>query len=148
MAKEIERKFLVCRDDYRSMSVRSNHIVQGYVNRDPDATVRVRIIDNNQAFITIKSRNIGAERDEWEYAIPVDDANDILKRCCKGRIIDKTRYIVPYGDLIWEVDEFHSSTSVTTIAEVELSSATIEPELPCFVGKEVTGDPSYYNSNL
>lgn len=147
MAKEIERKFLVTDSSYRDMASAERHIVQGYLSRDPRATVRVRIADG-RAWLTVKGRNDGAVRDEWEYEIPVSDARDMLGRCAAGRVIEKTRYIVDYGGRSWEVDEFGGELSGLTVAEIELDSADEQPELPPFVGDEVTGDPRYYNSAL
>lgn len=147
MAKEIERKFLVTDNSYRAMASAERHIVQGYLSRDPRATVRVRIADG-RAWLTVKGRNDGAVRDEWEYEIPMSDARDMLGRCAMGRVIEKTRYIVDYGGRRWEVDEFGGELSGLTVAEIELDSADEQPELPPFVGDEVTGDPRYYNSAL
>lgn len=147
MAKEIERKFLVTDSSYRTMASAERHIVQGYLSRDPRATVRVRIADG-RAWLTVKGRNDGAVRDEWEYEIPLSDARDMLSRCATGRVIEKTRYIVDYDGRRWEVDEFGGELRGLTVAEIELTSADEQPELPPFVGDEVTGDPRYYNSAL
>ncbi len=147
MAKEIERKFLVKNTSYREMSVERKDIEQGYLNREPRATVRVRIV-GSEARLTVKGLNDGAVRDEWEYAVPVSDAREMIDRCASGRVIVKTRYIVPFGGLTWEVDEFGGSLAGLVVAEVELPSADADPALPPFVGEEVTGDPRYYNSSL
>lgn len=147
MAKEIERKFLVKNTSYRDMASGRRHIEQAYLSRDPRATVRVRIIDG-EARLTVKGLNDGAIRDEWEYAVPVEDARDMTERCATGRVIVKTRYIVPFGGLTWEVDEFEGSLAGLTVAEVELPSADAEVTMPPFVGEEVTGDARYYNSSL
>lgn len=147
MAKEIERKFLVSDTSYRGMSVSSRQIVQAYLNRDPRAIVRVRIVDN-QAFLTIKGKNIGATRDEWEYEIPVDDAKAMIARCSSGRVIEKTRFIVSYAGFDWEVDEFNGELSGLIVAEIELPSENTSFERPPFIGEEVTGNPRYYNSSL
>ena len=150
MAKEIERKFLVNGTAYRAMATGSHRIVQGYLSTDPDSTVRIRVRDN-EAFLTVKSRNRGAVRDEWEYRIPVDDALDMLATCHRGRLIEKTRYLVPSADgcgLVWEVDEFHGCHQGLTVAEIELPSPDTAFSRPGFIGDEVTGDPAYYNSSL
>ena len=147
MAKEIERKFLVTGDSYRALSSGSKHIEQAYLNRDPRATVRVRIVDG-EARLTVKGINDGAVRDEWEYAIPVSDAREMIDRCATGRVIVKTRFIVPFGGRTWEVDEFEGSLTGLVVAEVELPTADAEVSLPPFAGEEVTGDPRYYNSSL
>lgn len=147
MAKEIERKYLVVSDSYRRMASTSSLIIQAYLSRDPKATVRVRI-KGDKAYLTIKGVNDGAVRDEWEYAIPVDDAKEMIKRCASGTVIEKTRWIVDYAGMTWEVDEFGGKHSGLVIAEVELPTAEAEIDLPPFVGKEVTGDVRYYNSSL
>ena len=147
MAKEIERKFLVIDKSYREMSVTGRSIVQAYLNRDPKATVRVRITDD-KAFLTIKGKNDGATRDEWEYPIPVSDARDMIARCASGRIIEKKRFVVPFEGDDWEIDEFGGELEGLTVAEIELPAEDTEFSLPPFVGDEVTGDPRYYNSSL
>lgn len=146
MATEIERKYLVKNDSYRDMASESVHIIQGYLNRDPDRTVRVRV-KGEHAFLTIKGRNKGAARLEFEYPIPSEDARQLI-RLCDGRVIDKIRHIVPYGGFTWEVDEFLGDLSPLIVAEVELDSPDQDPPLPPFTGDEVTGDPRYYNSSL
>lgn len=147
MSKEIERKFLVTSDSYREMASRSIRIVQGYLSTDKRAVVRVRRWNDN-AFLTIKGENNGAVRDEWEYPIPLDDALEMLNRLVSGTVVDKTRYIVEYMGFTWEIDEFHSPASGLVVAEIELDDEKQEFRLPPFVGKEVTGDPRYYNSNI
>lgn len=145
MAVEIERKFLVVSDSYRDSSTHKCIIKQGYLSRRPESTVRVRIKDN-RGFITVKGITVGAARKEWEYPIPVAEALEMLS-LCEGAIISKTRYLVPFGGLTWEVDEFDSPRRLT-IAEVELGTEDEGFALPPFVGEEVTGNPAYYNSNL
>ena len=147
MAKEIERKFLVTDPSFKEMSVSRRSIVQAYLNRDPKATVRVRIADE-KAFLTVKGKNEGAVRDEWEYNIPVADARGMIARCASGRVIEKTRFIVPFDGANWEVDEFQGELSGLTVAEIELPAADAKFTLPPFVGEEVTGDQRYYNSSL
>lgn len=146
MAKEIERKFLVKDNTYKALSTGSCVMAQGYLSTDIDATVRIRV-SGDKAWITVKSRNRGAVRDEWEYAIPVADARQMLI-ICKGKVIEKTRYYVPSGDLTWEVDEYHGVHDGLVVAEIELTSADHPVTLPPFIGKEVTGDSRYYNSTL
>lgn len=147
MAKEIERKFLVSDGSYADLSVSHSRMRQSYLSDRPEATVRVRI-SGERAMLTVKGPNSGAVRDEWEWPIPVDDAEEMLSRLVLGRSIDKTRYIVPYGGQRWEIDEFHGPLEGLVVAEVELPSADTVIEFPPFVGREVTGDPAYYNSNL
>ena len=120
MAKEIERKFLVADDSYRSMAIYKSEIVQGYLSINPDATVRVRI-NGDKAFITVKSRNVGAVRKEWEYPVDPAEARQMLETCCQSRLIVKTRHVVPAENgLKWEIDEFHGELDGLTIAEIEL----------------------------
>ena len=150
MGKEIERKFLVRDDSYKSVATESHNICQAYLNSDPDATVRLRLTDG-LGRLTVKSRNHGCERGEWEYAIPGADVTEMMAACRVSATIDKTRWIVPAGDgLIWEVDEFHGSLAPLVLAEIELPSAdtALPAPLPSFIGEEVTGDPRYYNSSL
>lgn len=147
MAKEIERKFLVRDDSYKALAVGSDEIAQGYISANPDGTVRVRL-KGEKAFLTVKTRNQGCVRNEWEYEIPVADARQMLENC-QGSIISKTRYYVPAGDgLQWEVDEFHGIRRGLTVAEIELPSEGTAFAIPSFIGDEVTGDPAYYNSSL
>lgn len=146
MSKEIERKYLVADNSYESMAISSTRICQGYLSDDPDATVRVRI-RGDHAYITVKSRNHGATRNEWEYEIPVADAEEMIDRChivC----LEKTRYIVPFDNHKWEVDKFHGGLSGFVLAEIELSDEHETFSLPPFVGQEVTSSPEYYNSAL
>lgn len=146
MSKEIERKYLVTDNSFESMAISYTRISQGYLSADPDATVRVRI-SGALAYITVKSRNHGAVRNEWEYEIPVEDAEEMIIRChivC----LEKTRYIVPFGNHKWEVDRFHGGLSGLVLAEIELSDANETFSLPPFVGQEVTSSPEYYNSSL
>ena len=148
MAKEIERKFLVRDDSYRALAKQTRSIVQGYLSCRPDSTVRVRIVDD-EAYLTVKSKNYGCLRGEWEYQIPIDDAKELLNLCePESVIIEKTRYIIEVEDLKWEIDEFHGGLNGLVVAEIELPSEDTSFELPSFIGQEVTGDPKYYNSNL
>lgn len=150
MAKEIERKFLVEGNAYRELSVRSIDIVQAYLCRDPDSTVRVRIA-GERAFLTVKTRNRGYERNEWEFEIDAVAAREMLGACRSG-LIEKTRYCVAAtgeGEgLMWEVDEFHGRHEGLVVAEIELPTADTRFDRPPFIGREVTGDERYYNSSL
>ena len=147
MSKEIERKFLVINDSYKSMATHSIEISQGYLSRKIEATVRVRITGDT-ARLTVKGANNGIVRNEWEYDIPLIDAREMLSDCASGRVISKTRYVVPYGGSVWEVDSFHGDLEGLTVAEIELPDKESDFSLPPFVGREVSGDPAYYNSNL
>ncbi len=147
MAKEIERKFLVVDKSYKSLAQACEDIRQGYLSLRKEATVRIRI-KGAKAFLTIKGLNSGAIRDEWEYEVPVDDANDMLNRLSEGKIIEKKRYIVDWQGFKWEIDEFYGCHAGLVVAEIELNSEHETFPLPPFVGLEVTGDVAYYNSTL
>lgn len=146
MAKEIEHKYLVISGLYRDMAIQSFTIVQGYLNRNKNRTVRVRLL-NSKAFLTIKGLNEGDVRLEFEYEIPIDDAKQLLE-LCERPLIEKIRYIVPYKGYVWEVDEFQGNLSPLSLAEIELKESSHNYPVPSFIGKEVTGDPAYYNSAL
>lgn len=145
---EIERKFLVADSSFREAASDSRHIVQGYICRDKERTVRVRISDG-RGYLTIKgagSRS-GLSRYEWKKEIPSEEARELLE-LCDGGFIDKTRFIVPFCGNVWEVDEFHGDNEGLLLAEIELSSEDEAFELPSWCGTEVTGDSRYYNSML
>ena len=146
MAKEVERKFLVIDYSYKPLSTENYEIVQGYLSRDPKATVRVRT-KGTKGFITVKGKNSGCVRDEWEYEIPLSEAIEML-RLCEAPVLNKTRYIVKHSGRRWEIDEFHGNLSGLTLAEIELNDPSEHIDLPSFVGEEVTDNPAYYNSNL
>jgi len=148
MALEIERKYLVLDDSYKREAFSSYHIAQGYICSERGRTVRVRIRDQ-QGFITIKGPSDigGLARYEFEQEIPLTDAQELMKLCEPG-IIDKTRWLVKSGDFTFEVDEFHGDNAGLVVAEVELTTVDDQPVLPSFIGKEVTGDRRYYNSQL
>lgn len=143
MAKEIERKFLVTDQKYRELSTSHSLIIQTYISVNPDSTVRLRIIDS-KAYITIKTRNVGAVRNEWEYEIPLNDAKEMITTTAVTPIIEKTRYLVNG----WEIDEFHGCLEGLTVAEIELNDENQLFEIPPFIGEEVTHDPRYFNSSL
>lgn len=147
MAKEIERKFLVKDNSFAKMATETVDIRQTYLSDLPEATVRLRVIGEH-ARLTVKGKNSGAVRDEWEYEIPVTDACEMAASLAGGWSIDKTRYIVPFGGRVWEVDVFHGRHEGLILAEVELDDAGASVEIPPFAGQEVTGDPAYYNSVL
>lgn len=146
MAKEIERKYLVTDDSYKRLAIASYHMTQGYISRRKEGTVRVRLRDD-RGFLTVKGVTDGITRNEWEYEIPPGDAREMLHHVCQGNIVEKTRYLIPFDGLTWEVDDFTSPCQMT-VAEVELPSPDHIPSLPPFIGKEVSNDPAYYNSNL
>jgi adenylate cyclase len=146
MAKEIERKFLVKADTWRNLAQGSVYR-QGYISTQKAATVRVRIADN-QGYLTIKGPSIGYSRSEFEYVIPIADAQEMLDTLCDRPFIEKIRYKIAWGGLIWEVDEFEGANKGLILAEVELTDAQQQIELPDWIGKEVSADPKYFNSNL
>lgn len=146
MGKEIEHKYLVINNSYRSMCISKSQIIQGYLCRDVARTIRIRRKDN-KAYLTIKGKNVGDSRMEFEYEIAIDDFTSMLE-LCSGRIIEKTRYIVDFEGYRWEIDEFHGELSELKIAEIELQESHHSYPLPPFVGEEVTSNPAYYNSNL
>ena len=146
MALEIERKFLVKDQTYRDSFIERHHLTQGYLSLDPEHTVRIRISDDT-AWITVKSRNHGAVRNEWEYPIPVSDAREMLS-LCGDAVLSKWRYVVEYGEHRWEIDEYEGRLAPLLVAEVEMDSEDCSPAIPPFIGKEVTGDARYYNSAL
>ncbi|MFV5694332.1 CYTH domain-containing protein [Flavobacterium sp. LB3P122] len=145
---EIERKFLIKNDSFKTTAFLQNHIAQGYLSSVPERTVRVRLKGEN-GFLTIKgiSNESGLSRFEWEKEIPVDEAKELLKLCEKGAI-DKTRFEVKIGNHVFEIDEFYGENEGLTIAEIELSSETETFEKPSWLGAEVTHDKRYYNSYL
>ena len=157
---EIERKFLVLNEDYKQLSTDHYTIQQGYISKDPDRTVRIRIrtlADGRaSAFLTIKSKpnEMGFSRFEWEKEVDLADAKQLLELCLPG-VIEKTRWIIPATQplnnatqLTWEVDEFLGRLAGMTIAELELQSEQQTFTKPHFVGEEVTGNPRYYNANM
>lgn len=147
MGLEIERKYIVNDISYKEMSSEIHHIIQGYMSREPRHTVRVRLVDD-KGFLTVKGKNDGSVRQEFEYAVPANDAAEMLK-LCDPPVIEKYRNIVDYCGHRWEVDEFVTSNGSTfTTAEIELKDKDEIFEIPPFVGRDVTDDPAYYNSNL
>lgn len=145
---EIERKFLVLNNDFRKESFANNQIAQGYLNTDPERTVRVRI-KGNDGFLTIKGsgNETGLSRFEWEKKIDLDDAKLLMKLCEKGAI-SKTRFEIKIGKHVFEVDEFYGENQGLIIAEIELESENEIFEKPNWLGKEVTNDEKYYNAYL
>ena len=146
MGKEIERKFLVRGDVWRSLA-KGTAYRQGYLNSAKERTVRIRTIDA-QAFLTIKGLTVGATRSEYEYEIPLADCNAMLDALAEKPIIEKKRYKIPFKGLTWEIDEFFGENDGLIVAEVELKSETQIFEKPEWAGEEVTADPRYFNSNL
>lgn len=146
MAQEIERKFLLKNNTWKSYAKDRMVIKQGYLNTEKERTVRVRI-KGRKGFLTIKGINRGMTRQEFEYEIPVREAEALILLCHQP-IIDKTRYIIPKKDHVWEIDIFRGDNEGLAIAEVELHNEMQKIPIPRWVGAEVTGDPKYYNSSL
>lgn len=144
---EIERKFLVRDSSWRAAVTEATRIRQAYLRTDGEATVRVRVRDGRPATLTVKSQAAGLTRLEFEYEIPVSDAEAMLP-LRQGEIIEKVRHMVPVAGLAWEVDVFAGALAGLVIAEVELTSPTQAVTLPPWVGEEVTGQLAYYNSAL
>lgn len=147
MAQEIERKFLVVSDSWKAEVTGSKLLRQGYLSSNAKATVRVRTRDDNEAVVTIKGSVSGMSRAEYEYDVPVADAREMLAMAAP-HVLEKRRYIVPFGGLTWEVDVFEGRHAGLVIAEVELASEDQHVELPEWVGAEVTHDDRYYNASL
>ncbi|MEO8516761.1 MAG: CYTH domain-containing protein [Flavobacterium sp.] len=145
---EIERKFLVLNHDFVDLAVTKNRIVQGYLNSDPERTVRIRI-KGDQGFLTIKGKgnDSGTTRLEWETEIPLAEAEKLLTLCESG-VIDKTRHEILSGKHTYEVDIFDGENEGLIIAEIELTSENESFEKPHWLGEEVTGNKQYYNSYL
>ena len=147
MAKEIERKFLVKNDDWRAGATGMPYS-QGYIPASrPGQTVRVRIA-GDRGYLTLKGPTVGITRSEFEYPIPVADAKEMLKTMCDRPLIEKTRYRLAIGDLVWEIDEFSGENAGLIVAEVELTSEDQPIARPTWLGKEVSGDLRYFNANL
>ena len=144
MGVEIERKFTV-RADFRPQGA-GTEMAQGYLSRDPQRTVRVRLA-GGRGYLTVKGETRGMVRAEYEYEIPPTDARAMLA-LCDPPLVEKTRYIVDAAGRRWEVDVFHGANDGLVVAEVELPSETAEVTLPAWVDREVTGEKRYYNSSL
>jgi len=157
MSIEIERKFLVTDDSYTAEASAVFGLKQGYLSRDINRTVRVRTLEVKRsktwdsfyrtAYITVKGLTVGCSRPEFEYEVPYADGIAMLE-LCDSKVIEKTRYVISKENCMWEVDEFHGTDQGLVIAEIELTNETDQFELPSWVGKEVTGNILYYNSNM
>jgi len=147
MAIEIERKFLLKNDSWRAIAGQGVEYIQGYLVGSKNASVRVRI-EGDQAYLNIKSATLGIRRLEYEYPVPVDEAREILETLCEQPLIKKKRYHVTLGEDTWEIDEFDDENAGLVVAEIELANENIQPDLPDWIGKEVSEDPRYYNVSL
>ncbi len=146
MGKEIERKFLVSGDAWRELAEGTRYR-QGYLSTVKERTVRVRTI-NAKGYLTVKGVSKGITRVEFEYEIPLADANALLDDLCERPLIEKTRYKIPLGDFTWEVDDFDGENKGLILAEVELQDENQSVEIPPWIGAEVSDDPRYFNANL
>ena len=144
MATEIERKFLVLNKDWQAHVDSDLHIVQGYLASNEFSSTRIRIQDD-KANINIKSATLGISRTEFEYAIPVVDAQSMIDDLCIKPVIEKTRYTVKHTNHIWEIDVFSGDNQGLIVAEIELSSPDEVFEKPSWIGEEVSNDARYYN---
>jgi len=146
MGIEIERKFLVRGDGWKALA-EGVLLRQGYLSSAPERTVRVRV-EGGAAMLTIKGRSTGATRSEWEYPIPIADAQALLDALCERPLVEKKRYRIPFDGMVWEVDEFFGENAGLVVAEIELSAEGQAFSKPDWVGEEVTHDPRYFNSSL
>lgn len=146
MAREIERKFLVTGAGWKQLAP-GIPFRQGYLSTVKERTVRVRL-EGERGVLTVKGLTRGVSRAEFEYEIPAGDAARMLDDLCERPLIEKTRYRIAAGRHTWEVDEFHGENDGLVIAEIELSSAEEPFERPEWLGREVSEDPRYFNSNL
>jgi adenylate cyclase len=146
LGTEIERKFLVTNDGWKGVAPGVPYR-QGYLSRPGSSVVRVRVA-GEKGFLTVKGPTRGLTRTEFEYSIPAADAAAMLEELCEKPLIEKTRYRVPWGSHVWEVDEFRGANTGLVMAEVELASEDDEPELPEWIGREVSAEPRYFNLQL
>ena len=148
MKTEIEKKFLVIDPAFKDQATSHHHILLGYLSKDPERRVRIRIKDK-EGWLTIKgkSNTAGTTRLEWETAIPYEESKALL-RLAIGKPIEKIRYIIPQEELNFEVDEFLSPNNNLILAEIELPTENTTFHRPHWLGKELTGDPLYYNAMM
>jgi CYTH domain-containing protein len=144
MAKEIERKYLVRSEDWRSATSSASTFLQAYIASGEDRSVRVRIADGSRAKLTIKIGRDLFSRDEFEYEIPLADAQE-MSRQALGVVLEKTRYEVPYEGYVWEVDVYAGAYTGLVVAEVEMADEHVQPPVPDWIGREITGDRRYSN---
>jgi len=146
MPREIERKFLLTGEGWRALTERRQRMIQGYIAASDHVSVRVRVA-GDVAWLNIKSGGLVASRLEYEYVVPVADARELLA-VAVGPLVEKTRHLVPYGGMTWEVDEFHGDNSGLVVAELELDREDQAFARPPWAGAEVTHLPRYYNVSL
>ncbi|MDB1145345.1 MAG: CYTH domain-containing protein [Alcaligenaceae bacterium] len=148
MSIEIERKYLIKNDTWRHHVKADQHITQGYI-KSVDATVRIRCYQTSRtAEITVKGKRQGISRLEFEYAIPYDEAREMQDKLCQKRLVEKTRHLIEYHGMLWELDEFHGDNEGLFVAEVELTEEQQIIDLPDWVGEDVSFQAKYRNSQL
>ncbi|MFO1371311.1 MAG: CYTH domain-containing protein [Candidatus Competibacteraceae bacterium] len=147
MGTEIEHKFLLRDERWRTQVYRSVLMRQGYLTSDAHCSVRVRVADD-QGFLNIKSGTLGIQRSEYEYPIPLPEAEEILDVLCEKPLLEKTRHFVRFGEHLWEIDEFAGDNAGLIVAEVELNRPDESFARPDWLGEDVSHDIRYYNSQL
>lgn len=148
MSIEIERKYLIKNDKWRKHVKQAQHITQGYI-KTADATVRIRCYkDDRTAEITVKGKRTGISRLEFEYEIPYNDAKEMQAKLCQARLVEKTRHLIEYDNMIWELDEFHGDNDGLFVAEIELTDEEQVYKLPKWAGEDVSYESRYRNSRL
>jgi adenylate cyclase len=148
MGIEIERKFLVKNESWRTHTVATQSLEQGYFETTPSVAIRVRIINNAKAFLTLKGKQSGISCAEFEYEIPLSDAQELLSHFCEPRIVRKSRHIVDHRGHRWEIDVFEGKNKGLVVAEIELNSETETFFMPDWVGFDVSADKRYTNASL
>jgi adenylate cyclase len=144
MGTEIEKKYLIANDGWRKHADEGTYMVQGYMGSNEKSSVRIRI-NGDKANLNIKSKTIGIQRSEYDYAIPVDEAKEILETLCDRPFIEKTRFLVMHEGHEWEIDVFAGDNDGLIVAELELGSVDEKFARPDWLGEEVSDDPRYYN---
>lgn len=144
MATEIERKFLVTNDSWKEESTSSEEYIQGYLATERSCSIRIRI-KKDRASLNIKSATLGISRNEYDYPIPLSEAREILQDLCIRPLLKKTRFLVPHGDHVWEIDVFEGDNEGLVVAEIELATPDEPFSRPGWLGEEVSDDPRYYN---
>ncbi|MBI9088701.1 MAG: CYTH domain-containing protein [Desulfobacterium sp.] len=147
MGIEIERKFLLKNDAWKKSDAKPLVLKQGYIKNSKESVVRIRT-SGSTGFITVKGRTRNAKRLEYEYEIPVKDAEEMLDKLCDKPLVEKKRYTIDHGGFQWSVDQFLGANLGLVVAEIELETEEQAFEPPSWIGKEVTEDPRYFNSNL
>lgn len=147
MATEIERKFLVTNDSWKKEVTSTAEYTQGYLATERSCSIRIRV-EQDRASLNIKSATLGISRNEYDYPIPLSEANEILQDLCIKPLLKKTRYHVPHGTHVWEIDVFDGDNKGLVVAEIELETQDELFSRPDWLGEEVSDDPRYYNVSL